>query len=193
MNSSAVLGSKEGIDYAPLTTADSLPSNLAWALDIDLDYFCWNDYPELPECMLEVPESVYDDFRLDRYHFLRLSLNAKTAAVKRDGKFYLAFEYVPRPEPHVTAQAIVAKRIDDFIAYLSRHRADPRIITLCRSRHSGYVQSRNLEFAESLLLERLHSITPFEKHSIDDLLAQHLLPEEVFHGTPVQPEEHQYA
>jgi hypothetical protein len=163
-------GEAGAVEYAPMTTADPLPPGPC-VLDIDLDYFCWNDEPEWRNLVVEITRSEYDRFLGNRYHFVRLSPDSEANVFERDGRVYLAFRHMDPTAAPATHQSVVAARIDEFASYLARCGLDPLLITLCRSRHSGYTQSINAGFAEKRVLERLAEAFPYQIHPIQELMA----------------------
>jgi hypothetical protein len=159
------------VDYCPVTTHDVLATDQPIVLDIDLDYFCSNDYPDLTGHEIEVTQETYTSFRSNPYHFLRVAPLAKISAVCRDGKYYLAYhDYHPeRPSTEENLRTIDL-RLGDFMGYLKKNQIAPKLILVCRSVHSGYTPRDSVSFLQCRLLQQLENLYHLEQHRIDEIL-----------------------
>jgi hypothetical protein len=159
------------IDYCPVTTHDVLATDQPIVLDVDLDYFCSNDYPDLSDHEIEVTHETFVKFRSDPYHFLRISPLDKISAVSRAGKFYLVYnDYHPeRPSTEENIRTIEL-RLNDFIGYLQRYHVVPKLILVCRSVHSGYTPRDTVSFLQRRLLRQLEDLYDLEQHRIKEIL-----------------------
>jgi len=160
------------VEYAPLT-ADSAfrPAGGALVLDIDLDYFAWNSYPDLPECKIEVTENTFREFRDNPYHWLRISPGAKISALSEDGRYYLLYDDGPRVKEGGSEPEVIDERLERFFGFLRVNQVRPELVTVCRSLHSGYTDRAHSQYIESTLLKRFEDLyREVRVHSITDLL-----------------------
>jgi len=159
------------IDYCPITTHDVLATDQPIVLDVDLDYFCSNDYPDLSDHEIEVTHETFVKFRTNPYHFLRISPLDKISAISRAGKFYLVYnDYHPeRPSTEENLRTIEL-RLSDFISYLQKYQVVPKLILICRSVQSGYTPRDSAAFLEDRLLRQLEDHYHLEQHSIRGIL-----------------------
>ena len=182
------------IEYAPLSAGENAFLGGDCILDIDLDYFCWNDFPELGPCCLRVPEETFQEVQANPYHFLRLAANSKVSAVAgNSGEYKLCLQDIARPLPVVTPAAVVLQRIEEFIEFLSRCGVKASLAVVCRSRHSGWVQSAHVEFAERALLDRLQGLFAVDQFRIDELLRGHLHEEDIFAPVPQSSDQKEFS
>lgn len=159
------------IEYAPITTGQRYSGSSPVVLDIDLDYFCWNDYPDIPEYRVEISAAAYNDFHRDRYHFLRIAPSAKISAIADKGHFYLRYEDIPKRTARVTPRETVEKRLAGFAQYLRRWEIKPALVVVCRSLYSGYTQREYAGMVEREVIAFLDDISPVESYTIDELLS----------------------
>lgn len=137
----------------PLTIEEPL------VLDMDLDYFYWDDaLTTTPPKRVEISREEYDSFQEDPYHPFRI-FPKRLFTVEQEGeKHYLRYherilrERIPEREK-------VEKRIYDFTSWLSENHIVPKVINICRSRFSGYLPREAFPFVEEEFLARLGKIT----------------------------------
>jgi len=142
-------------------------------LDIDMDYFCCNDFPVLTNREIEITAASYEEFHRNRYHFLRISPGAKVSAIQREGKYWLVYEDLPRRCHSPFSESDIQARIKEFIDYLAGY-APPELIVMCRSVHSGYLPKELHAFVETSLIAALDQHYALDKIFIDDILPQPL-------------------
>ena len=138
-------------------------------LDIDMDYFCCNDFPILTNRQVEITAASYEEFHRNRYHFLRISPGAKVSAVEREGRYWLIYEDLPGRPHGPFSETSIQERIEEFVHYLAGYVA-PELIVLCRSVHSGYLPRELHSFVETNLITALEKQYELEKMFIDDLV-----------------------
>lgn len=142
------------MEFAPIEPGDDVQTDQTVVLDVDLDYFCSNEYPDLRGRRLEVTRAAFEEFRRDPYHFLRIAPGSKVSAAEEGGRFYLLFNQAPEAPP-APDRAEVDARLDAFAAFLARQPAlSPALVVVCRSVHSGYSPPAHVGVVE----ERLHGI-----------------------------------
>ena len=156
------------VEYAPVTTGESLSTDLPVVLDIDLDYFCSNERPVVQR-ELEITASAFEEFHRDPYHFLRISPGVKVTAVARQGRYFLLYEDGSRPPDPIATESSLTERIDDFIRYLRLYSVVPPLIVVCRSLHSGYTPEKYGAFIENTLFNRLDTLYSLKMISIQGL------------------------
>ncbi len=124
-------------------------------LDIDLDFFCSDDSLSTAQPKrLEMTREAYQDYRDNPYHPFRLLPKLMVTAREEDGRHYLVYEeHVPIPEP--PSDKTVLNRIKLFLRWLRQYDIRPQLISICRSRHSGYTPAHRWDFIEQNLLEGL--------------------------------------
>ena len=141
-------------------------------LDIDLDYFCSNRYPDLAGRRIEVTEDTWQEFTGNRYHFLRLLPGSKITAAQEDDRYFLYFNQFDAPERTEDEQARqtweITARLDRVMAFLDRNQVRPSLIMTCRSQHSGYTPVHQCAVIERAVWGRLRErydcvVTPIEQ------------------------------
>lgn len=127
-------------------------------LDIDLDYFCWDDSLRTVEPKrLELTKQAFEEYQSDPYHPFRILPRKLLTAVEDNGHYYL--EYSEPLEAAATAnEDRIQKRIDRFFQWLSQQSWQPRFITICRSAHSGYLPRSRAAFVEERFLRGLNQL-----------------------------------
>ena len=164
-----VLLSKPQSDYRMFTYSQgglgdfSTPQSLV--LDIDLDYFCWDDsLSGVPDKSLEITEQAYRDVTGNPYHPFRLFPKAWIRPEEKNGRFYMRYLGLPMPESLPKSEKIL-KRIDLFVNWLDRNKIEPCLISLCRSRHSGYTPGALWAEVERNLQKRLSEVYKYDLQS----------------------------
>jgi hypothetical protein len=131
-------------------------------LDIDLDYFCSDEsLSSVPHKRLEITEQAYRDVTENPYHPFRLLPKAWLRPQEDGGRFYLSYLGLPKPEPLPEKKRIV-KRMDLFIDWLARSKIAVSMISICRSRYSGYTHRDVWEEIEKGLLKRLSEVYDYD-------------------------------
>lgn len=132
------------------------------ALDIDLDYFCWDDsLTTVPPKRIEITREAYEEYQRDALHPFRILPRRLLQAEEVEGRCYLRYR-----EPAIWEKEAdepkVRKRVDRFMEWLENMPWQPRLITLCRSARSGYLPSGRAELVEELVrngLEKIYELT----------------------------------
>jgi hypothetical protein len=124
-------------------------------LDIDLDYFCWDDsLKSVPPKRMEITKQAYQEFVQNLYHPFRILPKRLLQAEEEAGRYYLVYEeQVPQNEP--PDQERMLKRMDRLLGWLRECGIEPKVIDICRSRYSGYLHSSAYPWLEEELIERL--------------------------------------
>lgn len=108
-------------------------------LDIDLDYFAWDDsLSGCPDKLLEITAEAYREYQADLYHPFRILPRRLVRVCEREGRYYLQYKENISPNPPPTPERL-QKRIDNFAAWLRDNSIRPALISLCRSARSGYL------------------------------------------------------
>ncbi|MCX2431632.1 UPF0489 family protein [Pedobacter sp. GR22-10] len=131
------------------------------AIDIDLDFFsCAGNPNELKEIRIETSENQYFEILNDPYHRIRYQ-NMKLHLEVENGKHYIVFNRYKYSYPNSYPSTlrkdenVIKQRIVSFIAQLIQKKISPQIITICRSRFSGFTPSDQWEFIEAELIGEL--------------------------------------
>ncbi|MDR2528974.1 MAG: UPF0489 family protein [Synergistaceae bacterium] len=135
------------------------------ALDIDLDYFCWDDSrSSMLDAKLEITEEAYRSMTGNPYHPFRLLPKIIARAIEENGRYYLSYFAMPKPDP-LPSEKQIKTRIKRFITWLASNAVSPRVISLCRSRHSGYTPARMWRAIEKRLLDDLKELCGYDAQS----------------------------
>jgi hypothetical protein len=161
----------KSVDYCPVTTGELVKTDQAIVLDIDLDYFSCNSYPELPFHEIEVTADTFHEFNGNRYHFLRLPPGEKVSATRRGNKYYLTFnDYHSVPLDSAASAKDASGRLNDLVRFLRTNSVAPELIIVSRSYFSGYTPQALVAVLESRLLEALSDLHPVQILTIDSIL-----------------------
>ena len=138
------------------------PADLAGAenlvLDVDLDYFCWDDsLSSVPEKRMEVTAEAWRAYQTDRNHPFRIVPKMYFHGEERDGRYFLVYRECAKPDP-LPAEERVQKRIDRFLDWLSKTGVQPKAVDICRSARSGYLPSQRAAFVEERFLKGLREL-----------------------------------
>lgn len=165
---------KETTEQFPNNTTKSFADETteeadAVLLDIDLDYFscCQQPFSE-NEVIIEITEDEYKSFINNRYHPLGF-ITARIDAVEYEGNYYYVLNRFndQYPDNRTVSTDEISQRIDNFINDLSIRAVQPSLITVCRSRFSGFTPNHQWEYIESKLLSGLHRLYDMEVKHID--------------------------
>lgn len=128
-------------------------------LDIDLDFFSCNQDPLDKKLAIEISKREYDNYKSDPYHRIKFFDFGRVEAVKKgDQYYYYLNDYLFKDASPIKVQNdVILKRIEEVTETMIRKKIRPQIITICRSRFSGYTPSDQWEFIENTLLEKLNS------------------------------------
>ncbi|MGA2019011.1 MAG: UPF0489 family protein [Candidatus Sulfotelmatobacter sp.] len=162
------------IEYSPVTTQECIKTDQPVVVDIDLDYFCCNEYPQLPVLEVETTKAEYERFTHDPYHFLRIQCG-KVSVIARDERYFFVYDDFPHRDDQELLcspidQSQVQERIIDFINYLRSYSILPPLIVICRSVFSGYTPRQHSSFVEESLTQQLGELYSLQTFSIQDLL-----------------------
>ncbi|GCC53237.1 hypothetical protein SanaruYs_34800 [Chryseotalea sanaruensis] len=129
-------------------------------LDIDLDYFSCIQDPLKKEFQIEITEKEYHRFLSSQYHRIRFFDFGKVQVERKGGRFYFILNRMKQNyKSHLKVKRnIIIARLDETIAKIREQKIRPSIITICRSRFSGYTPDDQWEFIEKELLKRLNGL-----------------------------------
>lgn len=74
------------MEFSRVTTADTLRTDQPVVLDIDLDYFRSNEFPDFCGKRVEITRAAYEEFAGDPYHFLRISPGSDVRAINPNSR-----------------------------------------------------------------------------------------------------------
>lgn len=127
-------------------------------LDIDLDYFCWDDsLKSVPPKRIEITKEAYEEYQENPYHPFRILPRRLLKTEESGGHFYIRYEEPPIQEKEAD-ETRIRKRVDRFMEWLRTVSWQPCLITLCCSAHSGYLPAEYAGLVEELVREGLESI-----------------------------------
>ena len=142
---------------------EELELNRKLVLDIDLDYFCWDDsLATTAPKRIEITKEAYTDYMSDRYHPFRILPRRLLTASEVDGRFYLTYQEPDTFETQADAER-VEKRIHRFLEWLKQADIQPCMIDVCRSARSGYLPADWAEFVEGKVMEGLAALYEMEE------------------------------
>jgi hypothetical protein len=126
-------------------------------LDIDLDYFSCEQDP-LSTChKIEITKSEYERHLENPYNRLRYFEFGRVDVLKEENHYYyLLNNYLCSDHSALkTDENIILLRIGDAVNRLAQKNIRPQIITICRSRYSGYTPADQWGFIERELVKKL--------------------------------------
>lgn len=149
-----------------------IPITQPLVLDIDLDYFCWDDSCATgTKSTIEITKEAYEDFVSNRYHPFRLMAKRIMEAEIRDGKYYLNCVSNARRDILPDEEKIKA-RIDKVIHWLSENQIYPAAVDICRSVHSGYLPKEAAAFVEKEFLSRLGKLYQLKFYNLPEIVKE---------------------
>lgn len=117
-------------------------------MDIDLDYFCWDDSLSTVEPKrMEITKAAYEEYKNDIYHPFRILPKIMVYAEEFEGKYYMRYQE-PYTQEKIADEERIEKRVQRFFYWLKEQAFTPSLITICRSAHSGYLPAHRAEFVE---------------------------------------------
>jgi len=134
-------------------------------LDIDLDYFSCVQDPSRKGFFIEITKSEFERFNQQVYHRIRFFDSGRVEAKKEKGKYYYHFNHFQDEytSPLKVDRKKILERIKNTVAALKQRVGLPGIITICRSKFSGFTPEDQCEFIEVALLSELKKIYPIER------------------------------
>lgn len=132
------------------------------ALDIDLDYFCWDDSLRTAGLKrMEITREAYLEYLDNPYHPFRILPRRLLYAEEEKGRFYLSYQEPRSAEKEADEEAVI-RRAGRFMEWLKEQDWTPGMITVCRSAHSGYLPSHKALLVEALVREGLEKLYELE-------------------------------
>lgn len=127
-------------------------------LDVDLDYFCWDDsLKSVPPKLMEITETAYKEYMENPYNPFRILPRHLIWAVQKDNKYYLQYQEAMKKEP-LPEDSTICKRIDNLLTWMDKKKITPSVIDICRSARSGYLPAEKAKFTETEFLKRLGNV-----------------------------------
>jgi len=129
-------------------------------LDIDLDFFSCVQDPFNKVIKIEIVKSEYNRFNSSRYHPLTFFDSNRFEVLKSGSRYFLLvnnFRFKESSPIQVDNKKIL-NRMESLVSELKEKKVVPQVITICRSRYSGYTPNEQWKFIEVNLLKRLNGI-----------------------------------
>ena len=140
-----------------LNADDEYPSE-GVVLDVDLDYFCWDDsLKSVPPKRMEITKEAFEEYMSDRNHPFRIVPKKLMVPQEIDGRYYMVYEEHTERNALPTEERIV-KRIVRLLEYMRERSIQPKAIDICRSSYSGYLPKERAAFVEKEFLSRLGAL-----------------------------------
>ena len=149
--------------YIQLQSTNDYQTHRPLILDFDLDIFSCDNGLSSAETRIEITAEAYREYQENPYHPMRL-LPAAALSAHREGegdhsRYYLTYEeFQEIPELLKVSESVIERRIGKLKDFLSRNQLKPVLITLCRSRMSGYTPEDQWRQIETKLLKALREI-----------------------------------
>jgi hypothetical protein len=157
--------------HDPRTEADPRPLGAIDVLDIDLDYFSCDPNAGLG-VTIEVTAREYAAFLADPYHPLRCRCGPQAQASSDGARHWLHLPepWLPPAPALKVDEAELDRRVAAFAGWLTDRGVRPRVITVCRSRRSGYTPGDQWARIEALLLAALRERLDAEPRPLAGLI-----------------------
>ncbi len=127
-------------------------------LDIDLDYFCWDDsLRTVGAKRIELTKEGFEDYQNNPYHPFRILPRKLLDAVEENGRYYLQYQE-PLNMEAIADEERIQKRMDRFFQWMSQQPWQPRFLSVCRSAHSGYLPAVRAAFVERQFMRGLEQL-----------------------------------
>lgn len=164
-------GAPHFVDYqmVPLSHVPQVEKPVT--VGICLDFFSGWVYPKPVNARIEITAAEAERFLTDPYHFFRLSPGSRPALLEEDGRFLLTFNdygYEEWARLRVD-EAEIARRVDRACELLSRAPLNIRLVTISRSRLSGYTPADQWEFIEERVIAGLSRFLDIEPIALNAL------------------------
>jgi len=129
-------------------------------LDIDLDYFSCIQDPLKRELSIEVSKEEYEEFMKSPYHRIRFFDFGRVEAKEVDNRYYYFLNRMNTKyeSPLKVDFENITARIEKTAAVLEKKKIHPQLITICRSRYSGYTPSDQWKEIEERVICALENI-----------------------------------
>lgn len=146
-------------------------SSKAAVLDIDLDYFSCCEMPSLSNTMvIEITENEYNSFVNNRYHSFNFWSGLISPVQENGSYFYVINGYKEKyVNDREVSTEVIDGRINEFITRITEINLLPDLITICRSRYSGFTPEHQWEMIEDKLLNRLADLYEIDVKQISQL------------------------
>ena len=153
---------------------DDLPILENVVLDIDLDYFSCVQNPLEEQLKIEITKEEYQSFITNKYHRIRYFDFGRVDVEMNDNKYYYCLNNFKNRyiSPLKVDKDQIILRIENVIKSLQQKEITPQIITICRSRFSGYTSKDQWLFIEEQLIKRLKEIYKLSIQPINTLYEQ---------------------
>ncbi len=138
-------------------------------LDIDLDYFCWDDsLQSVPMKKIEITRQAYEEYMENPYHPFRILPRQLFRGREIDGRYYLIYQEYNGKYSLPTKERM-EKRMDVLLEWIDRSGISPAAIDICRSRYSGYLNNDSFPWIEESFIKKLKEKMDIEVKYINSL------------------------
>jgi hypothetical protein len=144
-------------------------------LDIDLDFFASSPRPVSGS--LEITEAEYRRYRENPRHLFRLHFGSRIEMLEKEGRYHAVFtpdDAVHRAGIREVNPDRAERAVAELETWLKENRVEAGLITVCRSRLSGFSPKGLWERLEKRLMDGLESlygnVTPVHVDSLYEKL-----------------------
>ena len=160
------------VTQSPVTSPVPISQVPNLVVGIDLDYFSCNSVPRPFPFRIEISREEFCNLSAHLYHPLRLIYGRRIRLEQEGGRYLLHFLSPPTPpSPLKVDTSRVKERIEAVLVFLQRLLREPSLITVARSRISGFTPIDQCMFIEEHLLGGLARVFSTEINHISDLLS----------------------
>ena len=135
-------------------------------LDLDLDYFCWDDSLSTAGVkQMEITREAYEEYWENLYHPFRILPKRLMQAKEKDGRYYLEYREFVKPDAKPDKERI-KNRINHLLDWLETEKIKIAVVDICRSRYSGYLNNEIFPWVEEKYLKKLGERTDYVRREI---------------------------
>jgi hypothetical protein len=164
-------GSPSFVHYQKIPLSHQITVKAPVVISICLDFFSSWVFPKTKNSEIEISQREAEKFKNDPYHFLKLTTGSRVDLIYKHDQPFLMFnqyEYEEWSRLKVSPEEI-DNRIDKLLHMISKPEIDIKLVTISRSRLSGYTPDDQWEFIEQKLIDKMSEIFDIKISSLADI------------------------